>query len=129
METHGEVLIADGDPSIRHLLAMIVRRLPRRPVDAGDGRSALALLQTHSFDAVILELILPEIAGTDVLAYLEREQPEMLPRVIVVTTVAARQWSACTPMHAVGAVLPKPFAVDDLQRALHRCCDGPVRVY
>ena len=129
METTGEVLIADGDPSIRHLLATIVRRLPRRPVDAGDGRSALALLATHSFDAVILELVLPEIAGTDVLAYLERERPEMLAHVIVVTTVPRKEWAGCAQMRAVGATLPKPFALEELQNALHRCCDGRARVY
>ncbi|HEX8408703.1 MAG TPA: response regulator [Thermoanaerobaculia bacterium] len=129
METQGEVLIADGDAAIRYLLTSIVRRLPRQAVAADDGPSALALLRSHTFDAVILDLILPELDGTDVLAFLERERPDMLPHVIVITTMPEKRWAGHAAMGAVGAVLSKPFALDELQNALRRCCNGAARVY
>jgi CheY-like chemotaxis protein len=124
METTGEVLVADGDPSIRHLLEVVVRMIPRRAVAAGDGKSALAFLSSRSFDAVVLDLILPEISGTSVLEQIECEHPELLPRVVVVTTVPPSVWQRCPQTASVAAVLRKPFALDALQQILRACCDG-----
>lgn len=123
METIGEVLVADGDPSIRHLLSVVVRMIPRRPVEAADGRSAQALLASRSFDAVVLDLILPELSGTAVLEQIERDRPELLHRVIVVTTAAPAVWQQCLQTASVAAVLRKPFALDVLQQVLRSCCD------
>jgi len=36
------------------------------PVDARNGVEALALLDLHSFDAVVLDLILPDIDGASI---------------------------------------------------------------
>lgn len=124
METIGEVLVADGDPSIRHLLEVVVRMVPRRPVPAADGRAALALLSSRRFEAVVLDLLLPDIDGKDVLERISREQPHLLPRVIVLTTAPPSAWSECPQIASVAAVLRKPFALDDLQRLLRGCCSA-----
>lgn len=124
METTGEVLVADGDPSIRHLLEVVARMVPRRAVAAADGKSALALLESRPFDAVVLDLMLPELSGSALLEHIERERPELLPRVIVLTTAPPEVWQRCPQTAAVAAVLRKPFALDVLQKLLRSCCDG-----
>ena len=123
METIGEVLVADGDPSIRHLLEVVVRMVPRRPVAAADGLSALALLESRDFDAVVLDLLLPHVDGKRVLERISREQPELLARVIVLTTAPPSVWQECPQVASVAAVLRKPFSLDDLQRVLRGCCN------
>jgi CheY-like chemotaxis protein len=115
----GEVLVVDGDASIRSLLEVVVRMLPRRPVSAADGRSAVALLSTHSFDAIVLDLVLPELSGTDVLIFVKTHAPEMLPRTVVITTLPESQWSEA---RACAGVLRKPFSIDELQTLLLSCC-------
>lgn len=114
----GEVLIADADASIRGLLVAIVRRMSREAVLAGDGRSALELLQHRHFDAVILDLCLPEISGRDVLAELARADLAMVRRVVVLTSAMKID---CPHSDLVAAVLRKPFALPDLRAALERC--------
>jgi CheY-like chemotaxis protein len=89
---------------------------------AADGRSAVALLATHSFDALVLDLILPEISGSDVLQFVARNAPELLARTIVITTLPASRWTALDETRACAAVLRKPFSLDELQTALHSCC-------
>jgi DNA-binding response OmpR family regulator len=122
MKQPGEVLVVDGDASIRSLLEVVVRMLPRRPVAAGDGRSAIALIETHSFDALVLDLMLPEISGEEVLHFLAGYAPELLGRTVIVTTLPANRWSRLAEMYSCAAVLPKPFSLDELQNALRSCC-------
>ena len=116
-----EVLVVDGDAAIRSLLEAVVRLLPSRPVAAADGRTAIALLAARSFDALVLDLILPELSGEDVLKYVASRAPELLRRTVIVTTVPASIWSRCAEARACAAVLRKPFSLDELQTALRSC--------
>jgi two-component system response regulator MprA len=122
----GEVLVVDGDASIRSLLEVVVRMLPRRPVVAVDGRSAVALLAHHTFDALVLDLILPELSGFEVLRFVAERAPELLARTIVLTTVPESRWGTVEETHACAAVLRKPFSLDELQSALRVCCENGV---
>lgn len=118
----GEVLIVDADGPIRGLLATLVRRLPRKPVVAMDGNRALELLSSREFDAVVMDLLLTGASGMEILAHIGREKPQLLPRVIIVTT-ATGMAAKSEELKSVAAVLRKPFAVDELQRVLRACCD------
>lgn len=117
----GEVLIVDADPSIRGLLSALVQRIPRRPVTAADGKQALDLLQQRRFEAVILDLLVPEVSGRDVLASLATSSPDLLPKVVVLTTA---KWTPPPELGDVAAVLRKPFAIDELLAALSTCCEN-----
>jgi len=118
MSLTGEVLVVDGDASIRSLLEVVVRMLPMRPVVAADGRSAIALLSVQTFDAIVLDLVLPELSGIDVLIFLKTHAPELLPRTVVVTTLPESYWSEA---RACAGVLRKPFAIEELQTLLRSC--------
>lgn len=115
------MLIVDADAPIRGLLATVVRRLPRHPVLAADGQRAIELLSASVFDAVILELLVSGKGGDDILAHIAETQPQLLPRVIVVTTATNLDRSSGI-LASVAAVLRKPFAVDELQSVLRSCC-------
>lgn len=116
---HGEVLIADADASIRALLSVIVERTSsRKSVLADDGPGALELLLNRRFDAVIIDLFLPELGGAAVLEKVSALDAALLHRVVILTTAPT---TAVPDMPGVAAVLRKPFALDDLQAALERC--------
>lgn len=117
---HGEVLIVDADASIRGLLCALVQRIPRRPVTAADGKRALELLAQRRFDAVILDLLVPEVSGHDVLMWLATSSRDTLPKVVVLTT---GRWTPPAELAGVAAVLRKPFAIDELLAALSTCCE------
>ena len=122
MPDPAEVLVANGDASIRGLLEVVVRMLPRRAVLVADGRSAIALLSEHSFDALVLDLVLPETSGLDVLRFLGENAPDLLAHTIVLTTEPESRWSQLEDTRTCAAVLRKPFVLDELQTALRSCC-------
>lgn len=72
------VLIVDDDPEMVRLLGCLVRLTSRRYVirEAQTGQDALALLETERPDAVLLDLVMPDLSGEEFLRRM-RESPEL----------------------------------------------------
>lgn len=119
--THGSVLIADSDASIRGLLAAIVHRLGRRPVMAEDERVAAELLSAQTFEAAVLDFRLAQRSGVELMQLVAETQPELVRRTVIITTGRVEREGA---LREVAAVLRKPFSLDELMKNLQRCCDG-----
>lgn len=118
-----EVLVADGDISVRSLLEVIVRRLPAKPTLAADGRSALEHLVSRAFDAIVMDIHLPHVDGMVLLEFLARERPELLRRVVVVTTSPELVWKSSSHADRIHAVIRKPFELEELTQSLQACCN------
>ncbi|HJQ38003.1 MAG TPA: response regulator [Thermoanaerobaculia bacterium] len=116
------VLIVEDDEPTRALLSAIVARNGLRPVAARDGKSGLALLQNAIFDAVLLDLLLPELSGVEILADLAEKMPDVLPRVLVVTAALEPEWMARIEVKRAHAVIRKPFDVKHLEKEMMACC-------
>lgn len=71
-EKTGPILIVDDDRRIRDLYqAVVVKEYPRYPVlTAADGTDALALMSKETPSLVILDLMMPEMDGFDVLDWM-----------------------------------------------------------
>jgi len=120
---HANVLIVDSDPSIRGLLAAIVKRLGHEPFLAADGRAATELAASRTFAAAVIDLHLPQMNGMALLRFLARTQPALIARTVVTTTGRTDRHDELTD---VAAVLRKPFSLDDLMPKLQRFCEAPI---
>jgi len=67
------VLVVDDHPRIREPLAAFLRRQGLEVHTAGDARSVPALLQLHRFDAVVLDVMLPDGDGSRLCPQLQAE--------------------------------------------------------
>lgn len=89
---------------------------------AQDGLSAMDMLESGSFDGMLLDLNVPKLHGNDVLLRTRHRYPDM-PVLIMsasqsgIRAVKASQAGAC-------GYLVKPFSAGDFKNALH-CCFGP----
>jgi len=76
----GRILVVDDDAANRELLA---RRLKARSFDtatAANGREALRLIHDDAFDLVLLDVMMPDMSGFEVLSHLRRRfDPGELP--------------------------------------------------
>jgi DNA-binding response OmpR family regulator len=59
--------VIDDDPEILKLIAMLLRRIGAESVTFHDGRTALHYLTTTIPDLIILDLMLPDVDGMEVL--------------------------------------------------------------
>jgi CheY-like chemotaxis protein len=79
------VLVIDDDADTRQLVRSMLEKLGHRVSEAANGPTALALIPELQLDVVLLDLMMPDMDGFEVIEYM-REMPaaEHLP-VIVVT--------------------------------------------
>ncbi|MGF1506192.1 MAG: response regulator [Anaerolineae bacterium] len=61
------ILVIDDDPDLLVLLSKMLSRIGAPPETAQNGTDGLALLSQEPFDLLILDLMLPDMDGFDVL--------------------------------------------------------------
>ena len=114
------VLCADDDPAIRQLCAAALSKAGYGTDEASDGREVLEKIKNHRYAAILLDLTMPYVHGTTLLNVLEREQPEVLRRVIVLTGAPEGVLEGLSK--SVSAVLRKPVQLDLLLSTVNDCC-------
>lgn len=115
----GRVLIVDDDRAIRALVQIMVERQGFSVDTAADGNDAYALLGVNAYDAVLLDLMMPNLNGFNLIEQLRREQPAILSRVIVLT--AFSRGGLLPSIDGVHTVVRKPFDLDELIAVVHEC--------
>lgn len=112
-------LIVEDDEAILKLVRLVLERENFVVEGVKDGISAISLLRDVAYDLLILDLLLPDVRGEDVLGYLEEHQPRYLRRVIV-TTASPRSMS-CEFLQRICRILAKPFDIDQLVLMAREC--------
>ena len=67
-----KVLVVDDHAHIRDVVAFALRRAGFEPLEAGDGRAALAAFERESPDLIILDVLMPELDGMAVCEAIRR---------------------------------------------------------
>ena len=67
------ILLVDDDPGVRDVVAFMLRREGFEVDEEADGASALEAGRAGRYDIVILDVMLPELSGTDVCRSLRAE--------------------------------------------------------
>jgi adenylate cyclase len=103
------VLVVDDDPVNRALLTRFLEQDGYRVDTAADGRQALERLQAEPFDLVLLDVVMPNMDGYEVLTQMQRD--EVLRHVPVVMITALDDVDTAVKCIESGAddYLPKPF--------------------
>jgi CheY-like chemotaxis protein len=100
-----------------------LRRLGYHVHEGTDGRDGLRTFQQHAdeIDAVLLDLTMPEMGGTEVF----RRVREIRPNLPVIVTSGYAAGNELDELLAHGATfLPKPFELADMARAVADALGG-----
>lgn len=106
------ILIADDEPGIRRTLTEILRRVGYHPSEAASGTEALQKIQTESFDLVLLDLNMPGMSGTTVLAAARPYAPTTV--FIIITAYATLDSAIQALRHWAFDYLFKPSSVHEI---------------
>lgn len=100
------ILVVDDEESIRVLLGRFLTRAGFDVDLAEDGAVAIEFLQKAHHDVVVSDLMMPNVDGFSLLAFIKREKPELLPRTIVVSAYSRLADSRLDPSCTL---FEKPF--------------------
>lgn len=82
------ILIIEDDSDIRALLKMHCEAAGYSVEEASDGGSALSLLKQKSYDLCLIDWMLPQISGLEVLKALRKSVPECAAMMITARTAS-----------------------------------------
>ena len=108
------ILIADDDPDIRALVVYALADEGHEVSVAKDGREALDHVEASPPDLMLLDIMMPELDGYDVLrALAERELIEDVKVLVLTAKGSERDWKLGYDLGA-DRYMTKPFDPDEL---------------
>jgi adenylate cyclase len=103
------ILVVDDDPVSRTMLTSLLEQEGHRVDTAADGRQALERLHADPFDVALLDVLMPEVDGYEVLAHMKGD--DVLRHVPVLMITALDDVRSAVRCIELGAddYLSKPF--------------------
>jgi signal transduction histidine kinase len=119
----GTLLVVDDESTNRDVLSRRLRRQGHTVVTANSGADALAVMRERPFDLVLLDIMMPDMDGYEVLRRLKSD--DHLQHVPVVMISAVDELQSVVRCIAAGAedYLAKPFNPTLLQARIGACLE------
>jgi DNA-binding NtrC family response regulator len=123
-KTTGSILLVDDEAKIRNALAQALREDGHEVVAVGSPREAQRLLARGTFDVLLVDNLMPELTGLDLIRELVSTTAAADRPQILLMTAHATVESAIEAMK-LGALdyLQKPFEIDELLVVVNRALD------
>ncbi len=110
---HFSALVVDDDPALQGLFHTLLARRGYAVDSAPNGRAAFEYLRRGSYSVILLDLMMPDVNGFELLERLERESPALLGRVVVMTG-ASQSIVDRVDTSRLSGLVRKPFDLDEL---------------
>lgn len=121
--TSSLILVVDDNKPNRELMATLISRMGHEVISKANGREALEALDTHTFDLILLDIMMPEVDGYEVLQTMRDKN--LLPHTPVVVVSALSEIDSVVKCLELGAedYLYKPINHILLQARVDACLE------
>jgi len=118
------ILIAEDEPNVRLLVRTTLEGRNYEVVEAEDGSSALELARREKLDLLVLDWMMPEQTGVEVLKTL-REDPQTANLPAIMLTARAQAGDRETAIRlGIRGYLTKPFSPSELLDLVEKVLEG-----
>jgi len=121
--TNKLALVVEDDPPLRKMVRGYLEILKYQVSEASDGRKGMAALREQKFDLLVLDLMLPESSGYDVLEFLQKEKMTETP-VLMMSARSLPEDRAHAEELGARLYLIKPFTRAEFTRAVRAVTEG-----
>jgi len=124
MTHRGSILLVDDEEKILKALGRALRNAGHAVVETTSPRNAQRLLAERTFDVLVVDNMMPELSGLDLIREFVASTPEQERPQILMMTAHATVESAIEAMK-LGALdyLQKPFEIEELLVVVRRALD------
>ncbi len=81
------ILVSDDEQAILNSIKLVLEEEGYHVFTASDGKEALHVAMNEELDLMILDIIMPELSGREVLQHLEQEECQKDTPVIIFTAI------------------------------------------
>lgn len=110
------VLIVEDHPMIAELVETRLRIEGMRPTKALGGREAIEVLGERTFDLIILDIMMPEVDGYEVLKFVRGQESSQHVPVILLTAKSTQEDAEKGLSLGADYYVTKPFSGAELVR-------------
>ena len=123
-DPHGSILLVDDEEKILKALGRALREAGHEVIETTSPREAQRLLGARSFDLFIVDNVMPQLSGLDLIREYVATVPESERAQVLMMTAHATVESALEAMK-LGALdyFQKPFEIDELLVVVGRALD------
>ncbi len=115
-------LIVEDDPAIRRLVEKVLSRRNIEIDTAPNGLEAVQKLRKQHYSVLILDLMVPELNGFEIIDFMKRENVRVP---VAVVSAVSQQALVRLDLDIVKLVIAKPFDIDEFTKAvLALCAEG-----
>jgi DNA-binding NtrC family response regulator len=112
------VLVVDDDKDVCEYLADFLSNEGYAVQTVNDSRQAIETLRSGTFHVVIIDLMMPELSGIDLLGQIRRVDDDVA--VIILTGYPSLDTATQSIQHDVSAYIRKPFSTDEFRGVIER---------
>ncbi|MGA7992893.1 MAG: HD domain-containing phosphohydrolase [Thermoanaerobaculia bacterium] len=113
-DSAGRIFVVDDDEQVRGLMRKLLTRAGYAVEDFGDGATALDAIREQPPDLVLLDLVLPDTSGIDILEQVRESPSTRLLPVVMMTGHGTREDRLRAQRAGVTDFLAKPVAAEEL---------------
>jgi DNA-binding NtrC family response regulator len=118
------VLIIDDEPAVGDALRLVFESAGYEVEWAETGRKGVKLATAKRFRVGIVDLVLPDMSGLQVIKTIRAQQPEML-LILITGTGSPMAFSEARRLGVVG-ILTKPFSPADIVKLINRTLEREI---
>lgn len=124
---HGyHVLLVEDNPDFRDLYCFYSRQAKLKTLTAKDGTEALDYLRNHTFDCILLDYMLPDYSGLEIIEILKNDpvyERNKACKIVAVSAIDLPQ-QMLAKIYNAGATLflSKTFALKEMVQVVHNFC-------
>jgi CheY-like chemotaxis protein len=118
------ILVVEDDPNCRWVLCALLQRMGYHCQVACNGREALERVKSFAPQAIVMDLVMPEIDGLEATRRLKADARTRGIPIVALTGHATSQYESAARRAGVADFLPKPVLFQDLLERLQRLLDG-----
>ena len=118
------ILLAEDQAMVRHGLKMMIESDNEMRVtgEAGNGKEAVKLCETHAFDIIVLDIRMPEMNGLEAARMIRARWPQS--KVLMLTTFNDDQYALEALKVGANGYMLKDAEPEALIRSIRSCLSG-----
>lgn len=107
------ILVSEDNKILREGICQALREKKLDVMEADNGKTAMELIDSHSFSLIISDIKLPEASGMDILRYVKEESSETV--VILITAYGTIDVAVEAMKLGAFDFIQKPFSIEELE--------------
>ena len=112
------ILVVDDEEVLQDVLTSLVKGEGHQAYNARTGSEALLILEREEIDLVLLDLMLPDMQGQEVMKLIHERDPDQV--VVIVTAYSSIEGAIDAMREGAFHYIPKPFKNEEVRMTLRK---------